>query len=133
VAVERDSVPVVLIVDDDTALRTTIKLLLESEGCLAIEAMDGLEAFGVVLAHHPDLILMDINMPVMDGIEATRLLRRSDFGRRVPIVVVTGETREKRREAIQAGCNDCIEKPLSLEELTRTLSKYVGSHFRKRA
>jgi CheY-like chemotaxis protein len=131
VAAKTNSLPVVLIVDDDPDLRTATKLLLESEGCSAIEAMNGLEAVRIALVQLPDLILMDLNMPIMDGIEATRLLRRLDFVRMVPIVVVTGETREKRREAIEAGCNDCIEKPLSPEVFRQTLSKYVGPCFHR--
>ena len=118
--------PVILIVDDDPALRMGTKLLLESLGCSAIEATDGLEAIRITLAQRPDLILMDINMPIMDGIEATRLLRHIDVAHMTPIVAVTGETPEKWRQAIEAGCNDCFEKPVSLEVFRHTLSKYVG-------
>ena len=122
--------PVVLIVDDDPTARAVTKLLLEREGCLAIEAPDGLEAIRIALAQRPDLILMDINMPIMDGIEATRLLRHMDVVHMVPIVAVTGETPEKWREAIEAGCNDCLAKPVLPEVFRHALSKYVGLSLR---
>src|SRR5687768_1209850 len=105
-------IPVVLIAEDHQDIRQVTKLLLEMEGCCAIEAANGLEALQAAFSLKLHLILMDIDMPIMDGLEATRSLRQNDFTQDVPIVAVTADDNQRRREAIEAGCNDFLEKPL---------------------
>ena len=117
----------VLIVEDDPDVRTVTKLLLEQEGCSVIEAGDGLEAVHIAVVRSLDLILMDINMPIMDGIEATRQLRQDDRTRAVPIVIVSADTDERLRKAMDAGCNGCVKKPLLPDNFKDTLEKYVHS------
>jgi|RhiMetdeSRZDD1v2_1073273.scaffolds.fasta_scaffold452977_2 two-component system, sensor histidine kinase len=126
-------IPVVLIAEDHQGIRQVTKLLVEQEGCSAIEAANGLEAFQAALSlKQLDLILMDIEMPIMDGLEAARCLRHNDCTREVPIVAVTSHDKQIRQEAIEAGCNDFLEKPLTPEVLRDALAKYVnsGTNFR---
>jgi two-component system, cell cycle response regulator DivK len=120
-------VPVVLIAEDQQDIRQVTKLLLEAEGCSAIEAANGLEALQAALSLKVHLILMDIDMPIMDGLEAARCLRQNDCTRGVPIVAVTAHNNQTRQEAIEAGCNDFLEKPLMPAMLRDALAKYVNS------
>jgi len=120
-------VPVVLIAEDHQDVRQVTKLLLEMEGCSPIEAANGLEALQAALSLKLHLILMDIDMPIMNGLEATRCLRQIDCTRGVPIVAVTADDKQRRQEAIEAGCNDFLEKPLMPEMLRDALAKYVNS------
>jgi CheY-like chemotaxis protein len=120
-------VPVVLIAEDHQDIRQVTKLLLEIEGCSPIEAANGLEALQAALSLKLHLILMDIDMPMMNGLEATRCLRQIDCTRGVPIVAVTAHDKQRRQEAIEAGCNDFLEKPLMPEMLRDALAKYVNS------
>jgi len=120
-------IPVVLIAEDHQDIRQVTKLLLEIEGCSPIEAVNGLEALQAALSLKLDLILMDIDMPIMDGLEVTRRLRQIDCTRGLPIVAVTSDDNQRRREAIEAGCNDFLEKPLMPEMLRDALAKYVNS------
>jgi CheY-like chemotaxis protein len=119
--------PVVLIAEDHQDIRQVTKLLLEMEGCSAIEAANGLEALQAALRFELDLILMDIDMPVMDGLEAARCLRHNDCTRGIPIVAVTSHDNQTRQEAIKAGCDDFLEKPLMPAVLRDALAKYVNS------
>jgi CheY-like chemotaxis protein len=120
-------IPVVLIAEDHQDIRQVTKLLLEMEGCSAIEAANGLEALQAALRWKLHLILMDIDMPIMDGLEAARCLRQNDCTRGVPIVAVTSHDNQRRQEAIEAGCNDFLEKPLMPAMLRDALAKYVNS------
>jgi two-component system, sensor histidine kinase and response regulator len=126
-AAEGGIIPVVLIAEDHQDIRQVTKLLLQTEGCCAIEAANGLEAFQTALTVKIHLILMDIDMPIMDGLEATRCLRRNDFTCSVPIVAVTSNDKQRRQEALEAGCNEFIEKPLIPAVLRNALAKYVYS------
>lgn len=120
-------IPIVLIAEDQQDIREVTKLLLETEGCLAIEAADGLETLQAALSSKPDLILMDVDMPIMDGVEATRRLRQNDWTHAIPIIAVTAHDKQRRQEAITAGCNDFLEKPLLPAMLKHALAKYVNS------
>jgi two-component system, sensor histidine kinase and response regulator len=126
-------IPIVLVAEDHQDIRHVTKLLLEQEGCSAIEAANGLEAFQAALSlKRLDLIFMDIDMPIMNGLEAARCLRHHDSTREVPIVAVTAHDHQFRQEAIDAGCNDFVEKLLMPEVLRDALAKYVnsGTNFR---
>lgn len=88
-----------------------------------IRARDGREAVDMYKENHPDLIFMDIKMPYMDGLEATRLIR--GYSKDIPIIALTAFTFESDRErAIEAGCNDYLTKPVSQEAIEKILDKY---------
>jgi two-component system, cell cycle response regulator DivK len=122
----------VLIAEDHEDTRKLTKLLVELEGCCAVEAADGVEALRIARTLKLDLILMDIDMPIMDGLEATRCLRQNDSTRGVPIVAVTGHNNQRRQEAFDAGCNDFLQKPLMITTLRDVLARYVNSDMNQR-
>ena len=117
----------VLLVEDYDDTREMMKYLLEDVlEHRVIEAIDGSEAVEQARQVRPDLILMDISMPVMDGIEATRLIKQLDGYTDVPIVAITGHTEKYQNEAIKAGVTEVISKPVNLEDLKPILSHYLA-------
>ena len=118
---------IILIVEDYEDSRLFLKLLLEMDGYETIEAGDGLEAIKIVRERFPDLILMDIAMPVMDGLTATRKIRTTRRGVNIPIIAITAHGRQFYKKAIEAGCNDLIEKPVDFDMLETKIEQYLGS------
>jgi two-component system, cell cycle response regulator DivK len=117
----------VLIVEDYEDTREFMKILLESYGYKVIEAADGIEAIDRVRQYHPDLILMDISLPVVDGLTATRAIREFDeASRTVPIIAVTAFGKNYYKKAIEAGCNDLIDKPVDFDSLEPILKSYLA-------
>jgi len=117
----------VLIVEDYEDTREFMKILLESYGYKVIEAADGIEAIDRVRQYHPDLILMDISLPVVDGLTATRAIREFDEeSRTVPIIAVTAFGKNYYKKAIEAGCNDLIDKPVDFDSLEPILKSYLA-------
>lgn len=103
------------------ALLTTI--LPSSE---LIEAENGLEALDAYSNHHPDLVLMDVQMPEMDGIEATRAIRALESDFHVPVIALTaGVLREEQEKCIEAGMDEILTKPLNPEKFRNTIKKYL--------
>ena len=116
----------VLVAEDSDATRTAIGNLLKRMGYDVSIALNGEEAVEMARAERPDLILMDIMMPVMDGIEALRRIRGDVRLRTTPIVMLTSVTDVKAvTEAIESGANDYIAKPFSVTLLTERVERYV--------
>lgn len=110
------STPLLLIVDDDRVHRLMLATLLEEWGYRAEEAGDGLEALSFVQANRVGLVLMDIRMPGMDGLEATRRIR--EMASPVPVVVMTAYSSiSTAKEAVESGAFDYVTKPLDFEVL----------------
>jgi CheY-like chemotaxis protein len=116
----------VLIVEDYADTRSFMKCLIESYGYQAIEATDGEEAVESVRLEHPDLVLMDLAMPVMDGLAATRVIRGFEGMAKLPIIAVTAHGQSFYRQALEAGCDDLINKPLDFAALEPVLNQYLG-------
>ena len=115
-----DSLPRVLVVDDDRAVRYSLRRSLEFNGYDVALACDGAEALATVGAVHPDVVVMDVMMPRLDGIEATRALRAA--GNDVPVLVLTArDAVGDRVEGLDAGADDYLTKPFALEELLARL------------
>lgn len=109
----------VLIADDEPITRTLVRLLLERDGHTVIEARTGQEAIDLALRHKPELIVMDLNMPQMDGYEAIREIRRTPGFASTPIVVVTAEEGPAvERRVLALGADDYIVKPFEPAVLT---------------
>ncbi len=120
----------VLVVEDYADTRTMMKFLLQSFGFVVIEAADGQEAVEKAQSNTPDLILMDLSLPVMDGLTATQTIRKcSGFGK-VPIIAVTAYGNSYYRQAIEAGCDDLINKPLDFDKLEPILNQYLNNEAR---
>jgi CheY-like chemotaxis protein len=117
----------IVLADDSILQRMTIRALLEAEGYQVLEAGDGREVIDLVRLSHPDLILMDVAMPTMDGVTTARRIRRADDAMaRVPIVFVTALGAAVDREtALAAGGNDYLVKPISQRELLRSVERHV--------
>ena len=115
----------VLIADDFKDTRKLIKLLLEKNGYEVIEAADGYEAVKQAVKNRPNLILMDIAMPVMDGIQATQAIRRHYDLTEVPILAVTAYGDFYNERARDVGCNDVIQKPVEIGKIPPLVALYV--------
>lgn len=115
----------ILIVEDYQDAREFMKLLMEDYGYQVTEAGDGLEALECLKSVCPDLILMDMSMPLMDGIAATKAIRKLKDGSFIPIIAVTAHGKQFYERALAAGCNDLIEKPLDFVSLKQLLDHYL--------
>jgi len=120
----------VLVVEDFEDVRNAMKILVQLGGHEVIEAADGQEAVERAGTHLPDLILMDLAMPVFDGIEATRELRSDPKTSHIPIVAVTSYGQQFREQALAAGCNEVFDKPQLMSDISavnRLVSKYAAA------
>ncbi|MEO8647951.1 MAG: response regulator [Acidobacteriota bacterium] len=115
----------VLVVEDYADSREFLKYLLEDYGCDVIEASNGREAIEVVKEQAPDLVLMDVSMPVMDGLTAARRIREEKEFQTLPIIVLTADTEGVRSRVIDAGCNGLLHKPLNFDELKPVLRHFL--------
>src|SRR5215210_4554333 len=117
----------ILVVEDQEDNRQILRDLLRSADYEMIEAVDGEEALAAVAKRRPDLILMDIQLPILDGIQATRRIRTDPAMRSIPIIAVTsyalGGDEAKAR---QAGCNDYVTKPYSPRQLLAKIREYLA-------
>ena len=116
----------VLIVEDNEDTRTFMKYLFESYGYQAIEATDGIEALESFKKHQPDIILMDISLPTVGGLTATKAIREIDPTGKVPILAVTAFGNLYYEQAVEAGCNDIITKPIDFDVLHPLIEKYLN-------
>ncbi len=112
--VHRDPQPIVLVADDDAATRYVIASTLDHEGISVVEASSGQEAVDAFKRVRPDVILMDVEMPGMDGYQACKVIRSSEGGADLPIVMVTGhDDSESVNRAFDVGATDFISKPIN--------------------
>ncbi len=116
----------ILITDDAMFMRATLKNILTSNGYEVVdEAANGQEAVDKYATHQPDLVLMDITMPVMDGITATRTIKSNDPEAKVVMCTATGQ-KNMVVEAIQAGAKDFIVKPFEPGRVLESIKKLIG-------
>ncbi len=116
----------ILIVEDDQDLRQVLKMHLELLGYDSILAVNGKEAVDLATSQVPDLILMDFIMPVMDGLQATRLIREHPNTESTPIIAMTArDTSENKIEYLQSGCDGHIAKPFTTKDLFPCIEKLL--------
>lgn len=115
--------PTVLIAEDSRDTRIMLKRAFELKGYSVIEAVNGDEALEVVNHHRPSLIVIDLNMPIVDGLEAIKKIRKLEApGEHVPIVAITAfDVYGMKEAALETGCNSYLSKPLDMDELDREL------------
>ena len=117
----------VMVVEDYDDTRYFLKRILEKKGYRVLEAVNGQEAVEIAKTEHPDLILMDLDLPILDGIGATQHLRQHDATKSVPIVAVTAYPMSYTRvKAFAKGCNEYLSKPIDFDELDKLLTRYVA-------
>jgi CheY-like chemotaxis protein len=117
----------VLVVEDYEDTRSFMKFMLEGKGYQVCEAENGIEAFDKFKQNHPDLILMDISLPEVDGLTATKAIRALEAdGEHVPIIAVTAFGKLYYKKAIEAGCNELIDKPVDFDSLEAVLIQHLG-------
>ena len=123
---KQDKSLTVLLVEDTEDNRFMMRRLLEMTGYRVVEAMNGEEAVRLAKAECPQLILMDLSLPVIDGLAATRLIRKLPDCQRTPIIAVSAhDTSDFQSEAIQAGCDCYITKPIDFNELEELIGQLL--------
>jgi two-component system chemotaxis response regulator CheY len=116
-----------LIVDDSESMRLVVTETLKSAGYKIAEAVNGAEALKLAQTGHFDLVITDINMPVMDGFELIEQLRSLPAYKHIPILALTTESRElKKQSGKKAGATGWVTKPFSPDKLLAVLSRLVG-------
>ena len=118
--------PTVLVVEDFEDNRFMMRRLLEMSGYRVVEAVNGEQAVEVAANERPDLILMDLSLPKLDGLAATRRIRQSNGMAEVPIVAVSAhDTSDFHADALAAGCNEYVTKPIDFDQLESLLKKLL--------
>lgn len=131
--VEADRPPLVMVVDDSVTVRKVTSRLLERNGMNVVTAKDGVDAIAQLQEHRPDIMLLDIEMPRMDGFEVATLVRHDERLKDLPIIMITSRTGEKHRErAMSIGVNQYLGKPYQESLLLDTIAQLVDSHRVKR-
>lgn len=121
--------PVVLVVDDDVDSITLISYVLESFNCALFCETNGIAALNLIRRLNPDLIMLDIRLPGLSGIEILQALRSHELTRTIPVVIVSALGKgHYQQKAMQAGGNQYISKPYLLTDIQRTVSLYLAPH-----
>src|SRR5438067_13377962 len=120
--------PVVLLVDDYPDAREMYAEYLEFSGFDIVQAGNGVEAIERAIDSHPDVILMDLSLPVMDGWEATRRLKADERTNAIPVLAVTGHAMQGHSKgAIEAGCDSFVAKPCLPDQLVAEIRKMLST------
>lgn len=116
----------VLVAEDHEDTRALLRMLLERRGLSVVEAGDGFEAIATAEREHPDLILMDSGLPLLDGVTATRRLRGLPAFSAVPIVFLSGHAGPQAQKAARdAGCDDYVVKPFDIARLDTVINRHL--------
>lgn len=117
----------VLIIEDNQNNRYMVRFLLEKSGIDTIEASTGEEGVAAAARHEPDLIIVDIQLPDINGLEVTRRIRGSTAGNTIPIIALTSYAMPgDRKQALRAGCSGYMEKPIVPEEFIVRIREYLS-------
>ena len=120
--------PTILLVEDTEDNRHMMKKLLEMSGYRVLEATNGEEAVQVTSKESPELILMDLSLPIIDGLAATRLIRNLPEGNHLPIIAVSAhDTADFHADALAAGCDAYITKPINYPELEEVVARLMSA------
>jgi two-component system cell cycle response regulator DivK len=120
-------VATILVIEDNPANMTLATFLLQSAGHTVLAARDAEVGLTLARSQGPKLVLMDIQLPGMDGLEATRLLKRDDATRAIPVIALTALAMKGDEERIRAaGCDGYIAKPLDYKDFLKTVAEQLG-------
>lgn len=118
----------ILVVDDSSTVTLMQRMVLTRHAYDVVTATDGEEAIGVAVREHPDLILMDVVMPKMNGFDACKRIRKEDSIQDVPIIMVTTRGEETNVErGFESGCNEYVTKPINPTELLTKVRACLGA------
>jgi CheY-like chemotaxis protein len=118
----------VLLVEDTEDNRFMMRRLLEMVGYTVVEARNGQEAVHLAESESPALILMDLSLPIIDGLAATRLIRKISTAKKTPIIAVSAhDTADFEEEALAAGCNGYVTKPIDFSSLEVLIAQILSS------
>jgi two-component system cell cycle response regulator DivK len=124
----------ILVVEDNQLSLALLKQLLKAHGYEILETREGLQAIDLARDEQPDLILMDIRLPDISGLEVTRLLKKDDQTNTIPIIVLTALTSpEYEKKGFESGCDAYIPKPIILDNFLRTIESFLKIRPRARA
>jgi two-component system cell cycle response regulator DivK len=116
----------IMYVEDNLENRTLVRRILLSEDYAMLEAVNAADALNILKTARPDLILMDINMPDMDGYTLTATIKSMPGFERVPILALTANVmRGDKEKTLEAGCDGYIQKPLDIDQLIREIEKFL--------
>lgn len=120
--------PVILLAEDNEANIDSFSSYLKAKGYHLLFAKDGQQAIAITKAEHPDLILMDVQMPVMDGLEAIKQIRLDPDVADIPIIALTALAMTGDRErCLDAGANEYLQKPLKLKQLATSIQQILNA------
>ena len=118
--------PTILIAEDSADSREMMQVLLETRGYQVVAADDGMHALEVALSSRPDLVLMDLELPKLDGLSVTRELRLHPTLTEVPIIILSGHDPSRfRQAALEAGCDDYLLKPIDFDRVQELLDRLI--------
>ena len=127
----QNAVDTVLLVEDTEDNRFMMRRLLEMSGYRVVEARNGEEAVKTAETQDPGLILMDLSLPLIDGLAATRLIRKLPNCKHTPIIAVSAhDTADFHSEALQAGCDRYVTKPIDFSELEELIAQLLHARSR---
>ena len=116
----------ILYIEDNPDNRTLVRRILLSEDYAMLEAVNAFDALNILKDNRPDLILMDINMPDMDGYTLTAKIRALPGFERIPILALTANVmRGDKEKTLEAGCDGYIQKPLDIDQLIREVERFL--------
>jgi CheY-like chemotaxis protein len=119
--------PLVLVVEDHEDTRVLLRVILEKWGICVVEAEDGEAGIQAANEHHPDLILMDWSLPLLDGLAVTRMLREHTELDHIPIIFLSAHAApSSQKKAREAGCCEYLVKPLDFDQLDRVLRTHLS-------
>ena len=121
-----ENMKIILYIEDNADNRLLIRRVLMAEGFRVVDAENAQKALEVVETLHPDLILMDINLPEMDGYTLTAKLRVKPHLSKIPIIALTANVmRGDRERTLEAGCDGYIQKPIDVDQFTHQINRYL--------
>lgn len=124
--IEKDPLRKILVVEDNQDNREMVVKVLKFHGYQVVEAVDGEEAIEKAKSENPDLILLDIYLPKMDGYEATKILKRDGRLKDIPVIALTAHAMKgNREEALASGCDGYIPKPIDVRELPKQIQHFL--------
>jgi CheY-like chemotaxis protein len=128
VQAQENKMPKILLVEDNEMNRDMLSRRLMRKGYEVLLALDGAQGVAVTVAERPDLVLMDMSLPVLDGWEATRRLKAAPETRSIPVIALTAHAMSTDRvKAAEAGCDDYDTKPVELPRLLEKIERLLGA------